>query len=200
LQAARSAKAKQVAGPSNPQEESSGANLAENDADEAPDEDLAGESVEPHVVTEEEAASGKFPIEDLVLPLPGPNVLYPENEIAQIYEKLMKKDGLSMTSSPHKIRDFSHAAIPGGYRHVLCKPTDLEYSVLRYDDKETELSQTDADVLNGAPKIVLPENGKYLALRLSFSLPSSTYATMLIRELTKMPTDVDFAKQLQHPE
>lgn len=42
--------------------------------------------------------------------------------------------------------------------------------------------------------------GKYLALQLTFTLPSSTYATMLIRELTKMSTTVDFAKSLQHPE
>lgn len=41
--------------------------------------------------------------------------------------------------------------------------------------------------------------GKFLALRLSFSLPSSCYATMLIRELTKMPTHVAFAKSLEHP-
>ena len=41
--------------------------------------------------------------------------------------------------------------------------------------------------------------GKHLGLRLSFTLPSSTYATMLIRELTKMPTDVAYAKALQHP-
>ncbi|KAG7671010.1 hypothetical protein Ndes2437A_g04655 [Nannochloris sp. 'desiccata'] len=196
LQAARSAKAKQAT-TSKTQEESSGGNLAEEE--DAPEEDLAG-AVEPHLVTEEEAASNKFHIEDLVLPLPGHNVLYPKNEIAQIYETLLQKDGISMTSSSHKVKEFSQAIMPGGYRHVLFKPTDLEYSVLRYDNKETGLAQTDADVLNGSSKLVLPENGKYLALKLSFSLPSSTYATMLIRELTKMPTTVEFSKTLQHPE
>jgi len=196
LQAARSAKAKQAT-TTKTQEESSDGNLAaEGDVR---DEDLA-ETIEPHLVTEDEAASNKFHIEDLVLPLPGHNVLYPKNEIAHIYEILLQKDGISMTSSSHKVKEFSQAVMPGGYRHVLYKPTDLEYSVLRYDNKETRLAQIDLDVLNGSSKLVLPENGKYLALKLSFSLPSSTYATMLIRELTKMPTSVEYFKTLQHPE
>jgi tRNA pseudouridine13 synthase len=187
LQAARSAKAK------NATDQSASSNASED----VPDEEVAAE---PHVVTEEEAALNTFSIEDLVLPLPGRKIVYPKNEIAQIYENLMEKDGISMTTPATKVKEFSQEAMPGGYRHVLFKPKDLEYSVLRYDDKETELAQTDADVLNGAPPLVLPENGKYLALRLAFSLPSSTYATMLIRELTKMPTSVEFSKGLQHPE
>lgn len=39
-----------------------------------------------------------------------------------------------------------------------------------------------------------PLSGKYLALRLAFQLPTSCYATMLIRELTKMPTHTAFHK------
>lgn len=38
--------------------------------------------------------------------------------------------------------------------------------------------------------------GCYLALRLSFQLPTSCYATMLIRELTKMDTATAFQKTL----
>ena len=43
-----------------------------------------------------------------------------------------------------------------------------------------------------------PPAGRFLGLRLSFFLPSSCYATMLIRELTKKPTDKDFQMSLQH--
>jgi len=44
-----------------------------------------------------------------------------------------------------------------------------------------------------------PETGtgkRYLALKLAFSLPTSTYATMLIRELTKSPTDIHYQSSL----
>jgi len=198
LQAARSAKAKQATTVKT-QQESSDRNLAAEEEDAPPDKDLVG-TVEPHLVTEEEAASNKFYIEDLVLPLPGHNVLYPENEIAHIYEILLQRDGISMTSPLHRVKEFSQAVMPGGYRHVLYKPVDLEYSVLRYDNKEAELAQIGLDIPNVSTNLVLPENGKYLALKLSFSLPSSTYATMLIRELTKMPTTVEYFKTLQHPE
>ena len=91
--------------------------------------------------------------------------------------------------------------MPGAYRHVLCRPDDLEYTVIAYGNKDTDLSRTDLDEIKGTAPLELPkEGGKYLALRLAFSLPSSTYATMLIRELTKMPTNIDFFKGLQHPE
>ena len=162
------------------------------------DEDL---TLEPHVVTAEEAASGMYCIEDLVLPVPGYKVKFPENDIGDVYQDLLKKDGISMESSPHKVKEFSIRSMPGAYRHVLCRPDDLEYTVLSYGNKDTDLSRTDLDEIKGTAPLELPtEGGKYLALRLAFSLPSSTYATMLIRELTKMPTNIDFFKGLQHPE
>ena len=40
------------------------------------------------------------------------------------------------------------------------------------------------------------ETGKSVALQLAFSLPSSTYATMLFRELTKTSTATAFHKSL----
>jgi len=43
-----------------------------------------------------------------------------------------------------------------------------------------------------------PQAGEYLGLRLSFTLPASCYATMLIRELTKQPTSVAHHKALPH--
>ncbi|PSC67745.1 multisubstrate pseudouridine synthase 7 [Micractinium conductrix] len=40
--------------------------------------------------------------------------------------------------------------------------------------------------------------GRYLGLQLSFTLPASCYATMLIRELTKQPTSVAHHKAMPH--
>lgn len=157
-------------------------------------------SLEPHVVTAEEAASGLYRMEDVVLPVPGCKVQYPSNDIGDLYQDLMAKDKISMDLSTHKVKEFSQVSMPGTYRHVLCKPDDLQYTVLRYDTHDAELARTELEEMNGALPLSLPSEGKHLALRLAFSLPSSTYATMLIRELTKMPTSVDFARGLKHPE
>ncbi len=46
--------------------------------------------------------------------------------------------------------------------------------------------------------VVLTSAGKYLALKLTFNLPASCYATMLIRELTKQPSSKAFHRALQH--
>jgi tRNA pseudouridine13 synthase len=37
----------------------------------------------------------KYTIYDVVLPLPGPDIIYPANEIAGWYDDLLKADGLS---------------------------------------------------------------------------------------------------------
>lgn len=39
---------------------------------------------EPHVVTEEEVRAGVYSITDVVLPLPGKNIRYPEHASAQV--------------------------------------------------------------------------------------------------------------------
>jgi tRNA(Glu) U13 pseudouridine synthase TruD len=53
-------------------------------------------------ITEEELDSIK--IEDIVLPLPGHNVVYPNNVIKQWYEELLAVDGLSFTAMKQNVR------------------------------------------------------------------------------------------------
>ena len=61
--------------------ESGGGGGGDGDADAV---DGRGASLQdPHVVTAEEAAAGKYCIDDVVLPLPGSQVRYPENDSAQ---------------------------------------------------------------------------------------------------------------------
>ncbi len=43
-----------------------------------------GHLAEVHVVTEDEAAAGIFSIDDVVLPLPGSMISYPEHSTAQV--------------------------------------------------------------------------------------------------------------------
>lgn len=114
----------------------------------------------------------------------------------------------------------------GGYRRALQRPIDCEWDLMTYTDDKIPLVETDLDVLSKAkPSEVnellstgashddsldtfgatilaetetigssdlLPE----LAVKLSFTLPTSSYATMAIRELTKTSTSVDCQKAL----
>ena len=80
---------------------------------------------------------------------------------------------------------------------LLPPPPPPQYEVIRYADPDVELAATDLMALEGR-QLPRPEPGRYLALRLAFSLPSSCYATMLIRELTKQPTSTEHHKSMRH--
>ena len=84
----------------------------------------------------------------------------------------------------------AHAPSLRRYRRLLARPAALEWKVLRYSDPTAPLALTDLARLRGEPEPAGEPDGARTALRLTFTLPSSTYATMLLRELTKQPTDV----------
>lgn len=91
--------------------------------DEAVEEAAAGV---PHLVTAEEAAAGSYSIEDVVLPMPGLESLYPGHDTAAVYRRLAAADGVSLDAPAHGCTDFSLAGLAGAYRHVLHRPADLE--------------------------------------------------------------------------
>lgn len=142
---------------------------------------------EPHVVTEDDIIANTYGFEDVVMPLPGSSVMYPQNSCAAYYDPYTSQVD---KGSFHNVRQFQYSSFTGDYRHILFRPEDLEYKIYRYDDLDEEIPCfTDMDQTH---------EGSFLSLALKFTLPSSTYATMLIREVTKMPTDVGFAKTLDH--
>jgi tRNA pseudouridine13 synthase len=49
------------------------------------------------VLTEQDIAEGKHTIFDVVMPLPGFDVDYPEGRVAEIIDEVMKADGLDPT-------------------------------------------------------------------------------------------------------
>ena len=74
-----------------------------------------------------------------------------------MYTDLAAKDGISLTSAPHKHRDFSLASMSGDYRRVLYRPSDLAWRLLAYSDPDEPLTQTDLERLEGAtPPQVTP--------------------------------------------
>lgn len=97
---------------------------------------------------------------------------------------------------------------------------------MQYDDVTVPLALTDCDILNNKPPPQSiegmkgagwqlstrlnaagsppPAGGQFKAIRIHFSLPSASYATMAVRELTKMETSSHYQTQLntlssQHP-
>lgn len=104
------------------------------------------------VVADESAVD----ISQVVLPLPGYSVVYPENKIGEFYKELLRTDGVT----------FAKDAVPestakGTYRKLVVRPTQLTYDVSVVD-------------VNSRPST---------NLTLTFQLPKGCYATMLLREL-----------------
>jgi len=157
-----------------------------------------GKDLKPHVVTAEEAASGKFPIDDVVLPLPGMDVLYPTNKIGEFYKEQLAKDDVSeVIAQGHRVREYS---LPGAYRAIVGRPQDLQWDVLKYSSSEDDLGYTDLDAINELP-VSSHDIGDLKALKIAFTLPASTYATMLLREVMKTSTSASFHRnqeQVQH--
>ncbi|ESO12071.1 hypothetical protein HELRODRAFT_63211, partial [Helobdella robusta] len=134
------------------------------------------------VVSEENI--GYVKLTDVVLPLPGFDVKYPDNEIKIWYDELLSSDGLHVNSFNHKIRDYS---LSGSYRKIIVIPDVCNWRILNYQNAENSLIITDKDVMEGFSSSVENE-GVNKALKLELSLPASSYATMAIREITKQDT------------
>uniref|UniRef100_A0A672HH75 Pseudouridylate synthase 7 homolog n=1 Tax=Salarias fasciatus TaxID=181472 RepID=A0A672HH75_SALFA len=137
----------------------------------------------------------KHSIHDIVMPLPGFDVIYPSHhgEKTLCYRELLAADGLDIDNMRHKVKDYSLA---GAYRRVLIRPTDVSWKVIQYDDPKISLVHSDFEILENKPAPVFNSEGKYRALRMEFSLPPSTYATMAIREVLKLDTSIKKQTQL----
>lgn len=139
-----------------------------------------------HVLTDEDVASSKYTIEDVVLPIPGHSVTYSDLLKAK-YEELIKVD--EITFDMFKNRD-NVLDLAGDYRSLLVVPKDVSWRSLRYNDFTVPLVRSSKDRLldkeGSDPESI--EDGALKAYVLSFSLPSSSYATMLLREVSRIET------------
>ncbi|EJS41573.1 pus7p [Saccharomyces arboricola H-6] len=169
--------------------------------DEDFDEDVReAQFVRAKAVTQDDIDSGKYSMEDVVLPSPGFDVLYPSNEeLKQLYVDILKADNMDPFDMRRKVRDFSLA---GSYRNVVQKPKSLEYKIIHYDDPSQQIANTDLDILNNTKakesgqkymkakldRYMPDKGGDKTAVVLKFQLGTSAYATMALRELMKLET------------
>lgn len=104
-------------------------------------------------LTEEEAASGKYTVYDIVLPTPGYDVIYPDNEIGEFYKDFMGREE-NGSLDPHKMRRMRREfSLPGRYRKLmnrfLAKPS-VEFKT--YTDDEEQMHPTDLDLIRSERK------------------------------------------------
>ena len=147
-------------------------------------------------LTVEEASSGVYSIFDVVLPLPGFDVLYPPNEVTHFYKAFMTSEqggGLDPNDMRRKQKDYS---LSGGYRKIMARiAPEFEVQIRAYGADDEQFVETDLDRLNqgttgesGGLDLEMARNsegGDKLAVILRMQLGSSQYATMALRELMK---------------
>ncbi|XP_070557644.1 pseudouridylate synthase 7 homolog [Ptychodera flava] len=135
----------------------------------------------------------KFSIYDVLLPMPGYDVRYPANEVYEWYKHTLAEDDLDINSMKHDVRDYS---LKGTYRKIVTMPTDCKWEIVRYDDLTVPLVLSDVDIIEGKRLQESPKDGKFKALKMEFTLPTSCYATMAIREVLKCDTSISFQSSL----
>ncbi|KAK6911419.1 Pseudouridine synthase, TruD [Dillenia turbinata] len=168
------------------------------------------------IVDAEDLHAGRYSIDDVVLPLPG--VVYPTNEIAQVYHDIAKKDSINLTESAHNIKEllkYTDESLPlaetdldklkpaNGANGKKLRTLDMEDPVSAKQLKTNGVESADLssanheiDAVRGVDvlQVKLLDNAKVqetkTALKLGFTLPASCYATMAIRELSKQSTSV----------
>lgn len=154
------------------------------------EEDVASyDFVRARPLSKEEAQSGQYSIFDVVLPLPGFDVIYPTNpQLKQVYVDAMAKDGLDPDNMARKVRDFSLA---GSYRKILGKADNVSYDIVKYASNTDPLVRTDLELLRAQrdgtelPRVIATAAGDKTAVILRMQLSTSCYATMALREFMK---------------
>jgi len=183
----------------------------------------------------------QYSFTDILIPIPGCRVKWPNNEIKDWFNEELTKEGMDWDCFESSIKVYN---MPGDYRHPCVLPKNVTWEMVTYTDTQadilpslkeinrkehrmedqngdtthhTEIKQnsngeTDHDkeenngdtvnlkeVNNGdAVNAKQESNGDaekekklepYSALILSLTLPSSTYATMALREILRVETD-----------
>ncbi|CCI44212.1 unnamed protein product [Albugo candida] len=139
----------------------------------------------PIVVTEENQK--RYRIQDVVLPLPGYDIKYPQNSLIGFYNDLMSSEDVNFQKLTHAMGYEYH--LPGSYRHLIRRPKNVAYEIKRYDDPSIALFPTDVDILQERAVQASIPTGKMVALCLQFELGRSSYATIAIRDLMKQQSN-----------
>jgi len=155
-------------------------------------EESDGEQVSKEEFIERIEEPENFTIHDVLIPIPGCRVKFPENDCKVWFEELLAEDGLNMDSFISSVKTYN---LPGDYRNMVVKPWDVSWDVVSYDDAVEDLIMSDKHAMENGRDIPDKketddvDDKKYKALIVNMSLPSSCYATMALREILRVETD-----------
>ncbi|KAH8683181.1 pseudouridine synthase [Tricladium varicosporioides] len=97
-------------------------------------------------LTAEEAASGQFSIYDVVLPLPGFDVEYPQNDIGDYYKEYMGSDEGGKLDPADMRRPQKDFSLSGGYRKLMARiGKDFSFELKAYTEETEQLVETDLE-------------------------------------------------------
>ena len=163
-----------------------------------------------HIVTADDITNTRFKLTDVVLPLPGYRMQYPRHQVTESYDELLMSIGLERDHfSQSALKEYR---LSGQYRRILATATNVTVQRFMYSYPTRPLKLSDLQAMQQQQQQQEEEqaatstslssvtestpDGHLLALVLSFDLPASSYATMLIRELTRQSTSVLEQKNL----
>ncbi|KIW04953.1 hypothetical protein, variant [Verruconis gallopava] len=160
-----------------------------------------GDFTRARPLTKAEAESGKYDIFDVVLPLPGWDIVYPQNEVGAFYKEFMGSEEGGRLDPYDMRRPWKDYSLSGGYRKLLSRPAPgMSFEVRGYAEETQQLVETDLERLekkekaeaNGNEKDEVAgaeakcaEGDKFIAVILHMKLGASQYATIALRELLK---------------
>ncbi|KAK6072100.1 pseudouridine synthase [Seiridium cupressi] len=108
------------------------------------------EAPKPRVraLTEEDVASGRYSITDVVLSIPGTDVIYPNNEVGEYYKEFMSKEE-NGSLDPHNMhRSLKAFSLTGDYRKFMGTFIGTPSGVIRsYSHDNDQLVPTDLDLI-----------------------------------------------------
>lgn len=167
-----------------------------------------------HTVIPEDVECGRYTMKDVLLPLPGWDIVTPNNAIGEYYSSLLQENGITQADlQNHHVKSMG---LYGSYRRLLEFPGNFEWNFIEYSDSNAEIAHTEltdfkidnSKLSEKENSILVPDSDRDInlsgskrqrslsAVLLKFNLSSGTYATMLLRELTKNSTDTDYHAKL----
>jgi len=123
------------------------------ETDEDPNQEAEDFYQRARALTAEDVASGKYTVFDVVLPVPGYAIVYPDNEIGTFYEEFMGREengGMNPYYMQRTQREFS---LSGYYRKFVAKLSTVpRFFVCAYADDLEQMHATDLDRIHMASK------------------------------------------------